>query len=148
MQWYNTYKIAGRKEQVALKGILCQTTDGFVYVNVPNDIINGFYYSLGLDEVEQPPYRESKFNGIGAHISVMNEKETEGHEIPELGKTIKYWMKGVFEAEPEKGRFKKIWAVEVHSPELEEIRKRYGLSPKLWGHEFHITFGIQRKKDT
>ncbi len=29
--------------------------------------------------------------------------------------------------------------LEITSPELEKLRKKYGLNPKLLGHEYHIS---------
>jgi len=31
--------------------------------------------------------------------------------------------------------------LEVESPELEKLREKYGLPPKLLGHDYHITIG-------
>lgn len=142
MNWYALYKTAARSE-AWLTGVLGQTKDGFVYVNVSNDVINGFYHCLDEDKAIQPPYREEKYNGIGAHISVMDPEEIEGHHFRERGNKIRYQVRGVFQANPDRGKMSRIWALEVHSPELENIRRRYGLSPNLRGHSFHITFAVE-----
>ena len=40
----------------------------------------------------------------------------------------------------------RCWAIEVKSPELQKLRKSYGLSPLPKGYEFHITVAVRRKK--
>lgn len=145
LTWYSNFKTAGRREGAWLTGTLKRTDDGFVYVNVPNDIINGFYYALEHDETIQPPYRDPKYSGIGAHISAFDSEEIKDRDITEVGRRIDYRTKGIFHVDPERGKMARIWAVEVESPQLEEIRKRYGLSPLLRGHPFHVTFAILKK---
>ncbi len=39
--------------------------------------------------------------------------------------------------------WKKLWVISVSAPELEALRENYGCSPKLKGHDFHITLGKQ-----
>lgn len=145
MNWYSLYKLAGHREKAWLSGTLHRTHDGFVYLNVSNDIINGFFRGLDEEGVVQPPYREPKYNGIGAHISVMDPEEMEGRTLSELGKKFKYQVSGIFTVDPQRGKMQRIWALEVQSPELEELRRRYGLPPKLRGHDFHITFAVRYK---
>lgn len=145
MNWYSQYKTANRREDAWLRGKVLQTDDGFVFVNVSNDIINGFFSALEEEGAEQPPYRESKYSGIGAHISVMDAEEIKDRVLDEKGKSIRYRVTGVFQVDPDRGKMERIWALDVDSPDLEEIRRRYGLSPKLRGHNFHITFAVRNR---
>jgi len=40
----------------------------------------------------------------------------------------------------------RVWFLEVECKELEKLRKSYGLTNKLNGHEFHITVAIRKSK--
>ena len=141
-------KIAGTEKQTAvLHGKLKQTEDGFVYLDVSNDVINGLFRLIPDEEAVQPPYRQSKYNSVGAHISVMKSDEIEEFEITkikEIGDYFDFTIIGMSSVIPDWKGIKKLWMVEVDSPQLESLRRRYGLTPRLNGHHFHITVGVKR----
>lgn len=117
------------------KGTLMAKRDGFIYLKVDESYIYTLFPLLHLKEkgFKIPPYFRGP-NSPGAHISVIYSDE---HVIPkELG--------SVFHFEPVKIELvhtsNATYAIlQVHSPELEALRRKYGLSPKLHGHEFHIS---------
>ena len=135
------------KEQVICKGKLRQTSDGYVYVNVPNDLVDGLYKLINDSDprIQRPPYGQKKYNNIGAHISAIKGDEVEENEleIKEIGEEIEYTTGELYTVNPEGwDDMQRVWFVNVESTELEKIRDRYGLSKKIDGHEFHITVGV------
>lgn len=141
-------KLASKPKEYILKGKLKQTKDGFVYVDVPNSIIDGFYDMIKhIEKVQRPPYFNKKFNNIGAHISVFKSDEIEENEldIKEIGADVEYSLKDFYTVNPDKwDEMERVWFIGVESKDLERIRDRYGLSKKIEGHDFHITVGVRK----
>lgn len=130
------------KKNLPLEGKLLKNQSGFVYLKVDDNYIHTLFPLLKLKEegFSEPPYFRSK-RSPGAHISVFYVGEK---VIPEeLGR--------VFHFEPKQICFIKrskkasLVILQIESPDLENLRKKYGLSPKLQGHEFHITLGTKEK---
>ena len=136
------------KKDVKFKGTLKQNKDNFVYLDVSNDLINGFYRSME-ESAQKTPYDKKSFNNVGAHISVIGTdefNESEISDIKEIGNDFSFQLKDVKSVNPSSwGEMERVWFIEVESTELEELRKKYGLSKKLDGHEFHITFAVKEK---
>jgi len=141
---------AAIEQKAELKGTLKQSKDGFTYVNISNNIMNGFFMLIEDPLAVQPPYRRDSFNKIGAHISVIKSHETEMHnlfKIPEIGKDYPFTVKDMVTLDPEGwDEVSKVWILQVESQELENLRRKYGLTPLIDGHEFHITVAIRRKR--
>jgi hypothetical protein len=131
------------KKNLPLEGKLIQNPDGFVYLKVDDNYIHKLFPLLKLKEegFREPPYFRSK-RSPGAHISVFYVGEKVHPK--ELG--------SYFHFEPKKICFIKrskkasLVILQVESAELETLRKKYGLSPKLQGHEFHISLGTKEFK--
>lgn len=117
--------------------------DGFIYVDVDDDYIHTLFEMLGEEGFEKPPYFR-RADAAGAHISVILKGE---HVIPEeLDLEFSFEIRRIRIVEtPRHGTYA---IIEVDSPELEALRAKYGLSPKVHGdHEFHITIAeIPAKK--
>lgn len=130
------------KESVLLpsEGILKQKENGFVYLDVSNDLINTVIPLLNYPGLIRP--RPTASQSIGAHISVFHETEEISPE--ELGSSFSFSVKEIrsFTLHTRDG-LKKLWVIAVISPELENLREKYGCSPKLKGYDFHITLGKQ-----
>lgn len=123
------------------EGIIIQKSDGYVYLKVDDNYIHTLFPMLGLQEegYTEPPYFRSS-DSPGAHISLFNADE---QIIPEeTGKSFPFKLNRIVIVKPAKDTHYAI--LEVEAPELEAIRKKYGLNPKLQGHEYHIT--LARKK--
>lgn len=130
------------KKNLPLQGQLLKNPDGFVYLKVDDNYIHTLLPLLQLKEkgLREPPYFRSK-RAPGAHISVfyVGERVTP-HELGSY-----------FHFEPKQICFIKrskkasLVIMQVDSPELENLRKKYGHSPKLQGHEFHISLGTKEK---
>jgi hypothetical protein len=133
-----------------LAGRLYASKSDWILLAVPNALVHGLFAALDDTGLELPPGPEGKFN---AHISVMNEEEVASiggvDRITERGHVFYYTLGPVREVVPngweEMGR---VWLVEVRSPELEKLRKSYGLPalPNDNKFKFHITIAVRRKK--
>lgn len=65
-------------------------------------------------------------------------------EIKELGQEFTFTVIELRTVKLNKdNKIKKLWLLAVDAPELEKLRESYGLSPRLKGHDFHITIGTQ-----
>lgn len=122
------------KEHLSHDGVLVQQSDGYAYIKVDDDYIHRLYPLLNTSTYEKPPYFRRK-DAPGAHISVVYEDEHQ--QLDEAGKHFTFTLKNIVEVHPKKGL--SYIVLQVSSPELENLRKKYGLSPLLKGHEFHIT---------
>lgn len=122
------------------EGILRQKENGFVYLDVSNELINRIVPLMDLPGVFRS--RPTASRSIGAHISVFHEKEEITPE--EIGSSFSFHVEEIrsFTLHTRDG-LKKLWVIAVHSPELECLREKYGCSPKLKGYDFHITLGKQ-----
>lgn len=136
-----------RKKEVSLKGTLEKTEDGFVYLDLSNDVIHGLFTLIDEDGIEKPPYFKGD-RSAGAHISVMSGEEITDKEIKEVGDKFNFKLGDFYSVAPEGWEnMERVWFVEVESPELEELRKKYNL-PKSYkgkGHNFHVTVAVKRK---
>lgn len=141
-------KIASKPTEFTFKGKIKQTPDGFVYVDVDDKIIDGYYNLIkSVEKVQRPPYFSKKYNNVGAHISLFKSDEVEENEleIKEVGDEIEYTIKDMYTVNPEGwDDMERVWFLNVESKELEKIRDRYGLSKKIDGHDFHITVGVRK----
>jgi hypothetical protein len=124
------------KQTLPQSGELLMKEGGFVYVHVDDNYIHSLFPMLGLKDkgYREPPYFRTK-SSPGAHISVFYEDENVSPE--EIGQTFQFTLENITIVHV--SRHVAYAILQVQSPQLEELRKRYGLSPKLHGHEFHIT---------
>lgn len=123
------------QENLPLEGQLLAKSDGFGYIKVDDQYIHTLFPMLGLDEgFEEPPYFRSE-DAPGAHISVFYVDE---NILPEeIGQTFHFELKNIATVHPSKTTSYAVLQIESH--ELEILREKYGLSPKLHGYEFHIS---------
>ena len=131
-----------------LAGRLYIAKNGWGYLSVPNALVRGAFDALDEQGVELPP---SDGNGrFNASIPVFSPKEVEDiggpNEISERGHSFKYTLGKVKQMSPGQLDAGRIWAIEVVSPSLRNLRKSYGLSPKpkTDTHPFYIVIGIRR----
>jgi hypothetical protein len=122
------------------QGILKQKENGFVYLDVSNAFVTEIMPLLYIEGRLQAIPTAAR--SVGAHISVFDEKE---NVVPvELGTPVSFQVTEVrsFPLHTRDGS-KKLWVIAVESPQLENLRIRYGCLPKIKGHDFHITLGKQ-----
>jgi len=122
------------------QGILKQKENGFVYLDVSNEFITAVVPLLDHEGLLRA--RPTASRSIGAHISVFHEQENVTPD--ELGDVFFFEAKEIrsFTLHTRDG-LKKLWVIAVNSPELENLREKYGLAPKLKGYDYHITLGKQ-----
>ena len=122
-------------------GILKEKKDGFVYVKVDDRYIDSLLPILANDAYTKPPYFRRE-DSPGAHISVFYVSERgQAGTIKEIGQRYSFRINGLAII-PKKTQ--EYIVLQIASPELEQLRKKYGLSPLIQGHDFHIT--IAKKK--
>jgi len=128
-----------------LTGKLYFSKSGWLLLSVPNALGNGAFDALNEPGVELP----SPYN---AHITVMSPSEIDklggAGKITERGHEFTYTLGPVRTCEPDgQADLARVWFIEVRSPDLEKLRKSYGLSatPKDGEYQFHITFAARKK---
>lgn len=131
------------RENLPQIGVLKEDKEGFVYLKVDDGYINQLFPKLANSEYAIPPYFRRP-DSPGAHISVfiVGERHRTG-EIKELGQKYSFQISHLASVPP---RTHKFIVLQVSSPELEQLRKKYGLPPLLKGHEFHITIGEKKER--
>lgn len=152
--WQSNEKQAADAElSYGLKGKLYLSKSGWLMLQVPNALARGAFDALGEPGCELPPGDgDGPFN---AHISVARPEEIEriggADRITERGHDFSYTLGPVREVEPAGwSEMSKVWFIEIRSPELEQLRKSYGLSgkPNEDRFNFHVSFAVRRKNVT
>lgn len=132
----------------ALAGRLVASSSGWLMLEVPNALVRGAFSALDEQGVELPPSDK----GLNAHISVMRPDEIARiggiDKVTERGQRFYYQTGPIKEVQP--GGWKemsKVWFMTIRSPDLERLRKSYGLSalPNEGKYEFHVTIAVRRK---
>jgi hypothetical protein len=70
-------------------------------------------------------------------------------KVTERGKQFRYSIGRLMEVVPDGwADMAKVWFLKVHSPDLQALRRSYGLSslPKDGKYDFHVTCAVRRKK--
>lgn len=131
-----------------LSGRLYLSRSGWLLLQVPNALGQGAFTALDELGVELPKNKDGVYN---AHISVIRPEELEtigGPEaVTERGKTFRYTLGQVRSTKPSGwSEMSRVWFIEVQSPELEQLRRSYGLPslPNQGKFKFHITFAVRR----
>lgn len=124
------------QENLPMEGQLVVKSDGFGYLKVDDNYIHNLFPMLGLEEdgFKKPPYFRTN-EAPGAHISVFYVNENIMPE--EVGQYFHFELKQIVIVKPSKDTSYAV--LQVESPELEKLREKYGLSPKLFGHDYHIS---------
>jgi len=133
----------------ALAGRLYLSKSGWILLEVPNSLVRGAFDALNEPGAELPFQSNGTLN---AHITVMRPEEIEQiggpDKITERGHSFSYTLGPVQEVVPDGWQeMAKVWYIQVKSPDLQNLRKTYGLSPKPNDskYDFHITIGVRRK---
>lgn len=131
------------------RGILKKKPNGYIYLDIPNDYIFKIFPYLILDGHLRPT---NSFGAEeGAHITVITDTENCLIE-EEIGQEFSFEVKELRFVESWKtsgiyGQYRHHtgdrWMIAVESPELEELRIRYGLLPLIEEHDFHISIGFE-----
>jgi len=136
--------------QYPFSGRLIQSSSGWVMLEIPNALVRGAFNALDVPGAELP-LKDGKLN---AHISVMRPEELERiggvSKITEIGKRFKFRLGLLYEVKPAGwAEMDKVWMFRVISPELNSLRKSYGLPPNpMRGDKelkLHATVAVRRK---
>ena len=133
-----------------LYGQLVAPSSGWLMLRVPNDIVRGLYASLDEVGIELPLYE----GRLDAHISVARPEELEAiggkAVVNELGKRFAYQLGPIRTVKPLAWEgVDRVWMVSISSPELQKLRRSYGLSGlPMKGKKtlpFHMTIAVRKK---
>lgn len=144
-------KSAGTPEtSQSLAGTLYLSRGNWLLLTVPNALGRGAFAALSEQGIELPTNSAGLYN---AHISVFRPEELEKiggpDKISERGKTFRYTLGPVKTVKPDGwAGVERVWFIQVHSPELERLRRSYGLSslPNDDEYRFHITFAVRKSR--
>lgn len=119
-------------------------------LSVPNALVRGVFAAMDEPGIELPP--SGSDGKLMAHISVFRPDELEmiggADRLSERGKRFAYTLGRLVEVEPAGWpEMSKCWFIRVHSPELQTLRRSYGLSslPNDGKYEFHVTVAVRRR---
>lgn len=145
-------KSAGNEAPVTvpvLHGRLVISASGWGLLEVPNALVRGLFDSMHEPGIELPPGPDGRLN---AHISVFRKEDVDQiggpDKITERGKFFKYQLGPMQCVAPASwDGISKVWFVKVLSPELQNLRKSYGLTPLPKNNEFdfHLTVAVKKK---
>lgn len=134
-----------------LAGRLYLSQSGYLVLSVPNALVRGTFSAMNEPGIELPP--PGPDGNLNAHITVMSPAEVTQaggpDKITERGKQYTYTLGRIYSVEPDGWPdVAKVWYVKVHSPELQQLRRSYGLSslPRDGKYDFHVSVAIRRKR--
>lgn len=146
---HRTKSAAAAELSYAMTGKLYLSGSGYLLLSVPNGLGHAIFDTLNEPGVEMPLNSKGQYN---AHISVMRPEEIEKiggpDRVIERGHEFTYTLGPLREVAPAGwAEMSKCWFVEVRSPELETLRKSYGLPaiPDNNTKPFHITVAVRKR---
>lgn len=137
--------------QYPFSGRLVHSSSGWLLLEIPNALIRGAFMAMDVPGAELPTNSEGRLN---AHISVMRPEEIEriggAEKISELGKRFRFRLGPLYEVNPLGWKeMDKVWMFRVISPDLNNLRKSYGLNPNpMRGNtelRLHATVAVRRR---
>lgn len=138
---------AAHTPSYSLSGMLYAGSSGYLLLTVPNALVRGVFAAMDEPGIELP--RGPNDEPFAAHVTVMRPEEiaTLGgmERINERGKRFSYRLGGLVSVEPE--HYAKAWLLRVHSPDLQALRRSYGLSslPNNGQFDFHVTVAVRKR---
>lgn len=128
------------EQQMPLSGEL-RNCNGFIYLDVDDAYIHRLIDLIDLPGFEEPPYFGDGL--VGAHISIFYQDD--GIEnVEELGQTFTFVPKECITVKPGKWEgVEEVYCLRVESPELDQLRAKYGGSKSH--HPLHITIAVNYK---
>lgn len=129
-----------KAEELPQHGIL-QEKKGYIYLKLDDQYIHSLYHIIQKfdNKAQKPPYFRTS-DAVGAHISVMYERETENLKVEEIGKKFNFVVSKLKFVE---SKGKRYYVLRVESSELERLRLKYGLTKLLNGFKYHITIAVK-----
>lgn len=145
-------KQAGDAEiSYAMTGKLYLSQSGWLLLQVPNHIGRGTFDALTEPGIELP--MNERTGHYNAHVSVMRPEEIASipggaGAITERGHHVSYTLGPLRTVRPSGwDEYERVWFIEVRSPDLEKLRKSYGLTakPNKDKFDFHITVAVRKR---
>jgi hypothetical protein len=145
---YNSVSIcAYARYALPKKGILRQDHEGFVYLELSDNFITEIYSLIHDQKNEEAPlyYVESS----PAHIPVILPHEWTQRkgwgEIKDLENQFAFEISTLRSLKPTCWPdVEKIYFFEIKSHELENLRERHLLPPRIRGHDFHVAVAFEK----
>lgn len=130
-------------DNIETTGVIKQTVSDQVYLDLSDEYLhltkNHFASYGGQMPTLQP------------HISIISPSEwalTGEVDAEEIGQEIKFKITSCYEVMTSHWKnVGRVWILKVYSEELENIRKKYDLCPKIHGRDFHILLSIQYENE-
>lgn len=123
-----------------------RNANGFVYVDVDDAYVHELIQFIQKEGFEEPPY----FDGpglVGAHITVVYPEEMKKYgvkSIEECGTSIYFTPRTCQIVHPPRWQeIDEVYFIVVDAPQLDNLRKKYGLPKREY--DFHITIGVKPK---
>jgi hypothetical protein len=121
-------------------------------LSVPNALVRGVFSAMQEPGIELPPNNDG--GNLDAHITVMRPADIDMAGGPEAlkndrGKRFSYSIGRLVSVPPAGWEgMSKAWMLRVHSPDLQKLRRSYGLSslPNDGKYDFHVTVAVRRKR--
>jgi hypothetical protein len=131
------------------------SASGWLLLSVPTALVRGLFAAMSEPGIELPPGYDGSAQ-VGSHIPVMSPAEIAraggSDKINERGKQFSYSVGRLVtvdaDGHPEAATIDRAWALTIHSQELQQLRRSYGLSGLPHGGEsaFRILCAIRRNK--
>lgn len=122
----------------------------YVMLSVPNALVHGIFAAMHEPGIELPSSATGK--PLLAHVTVFSPEDLKqiggAERIKERGQQFRYSLGRLKEVKPSGwADVLRCYFVTVHSPELQALRRSYGLSslPNDGKFEFHITVAVVRR---
>jgi hypothetical protein len=132
------------KENLPTWGIVKKREDGYIYAELANYYIYDPYTLLGQSYAQLPNYFDEPHN-IGAHISLVLAEENPNDTI-QIPEKISFTITGLHCSCPRNLiDVKYLWYLTLTCKEIEALRQKHNLSPKILDQDFHITFAVEKK---
>lgn len=137
----------------SMYGQLRMSRNGWLQLQVPNALGRGVFDTLQEPGIELPVSQTT--GQYNAHVSIMSPEEVEAiggpDRINERGHSFAYSIGELYSVEPLGWKdVSKVWCLRVYSPELQALRRTYGLPPTQLAEDgeaipFHLTVGIRKR---
>jgi hypothetical protein len=137
-----------KRASVLFAGTLQATSTGHLMLSVPSSLVQGLHGALDAPGVSLPHAPGGAPARVGIVVMTPAELSRIGgpNVVTERGRTFRYSL-GSIEESPAVGwpGVSTCWHIRVVSPELAQLRKTYGLHPKLESvSDFSIVIGCRR----
>jgi hypothetical protein len=151
---YGRYRVPGlslekqaTEPSYDLSGML-QLHQGALVINVPNALVRGIFDAMDQPGVQLP--NDAKTNRLWAHAVVLTSGEVAkigADKIRERGKRVRYRLGGLLShtLAPSEQKLGAVWLLLLHSPELQEVRRSYGLSSLPSAGGFYCLVAIKKR---